>query len=206
MAVFAKKNRTKSKRQTEDLTRFEELAKLQQVILEQKAEIMRLSAQQASTATDTELETLRSTLEDSRAKVAALKEAQDVLRDAVIEKERQRFSLEMEVQTLLSERERRQWMRMHPDESRSPEELFKEVTELTVLLQDQEIELNRRDREIGRLKHDMSAPASLDSTQVMRLIEPLILEYRALTSQLMAERDRALLQISAVADIPQNQD
>ncbi|MCP9483476.1 hypothetical protein NNA36_16055 [Shimia sp. CNT1-13L.2] len=182
---------------------FVELALLQSVVLEQSNRIDLLEeavrkARSTPMVAKDDREDLAIKLELQSAQLAETQADYAQLAEALSEKERQRFALELELCSILTERESVNGMTSASGESSS------EMSEMAQIVREQEELILSQGKEINDLRRKLT---SLEAGDVARFtkrgaellheligrIEPVLNGYRTNESNLIAERDQAIL-------------
>ena len=178
--------------------RFAELASLQRVILDQAGRIEQIqrerdhAVRQAGEASPNSDGAAISAVQQN----AALKKQIAELGDALKEKERQRFSLELEIQENLAAQESRTGIVFLAPSAESQAEL----AELARIVREQEDVIAEQNATLAKLRTRVAAaeakqrpePSGLDPEMLLARLSPLLTGYRATLTQLICERDRAL--------------
>lgn len=182
---------------------FVELALLQSVVLEQSNRIDLLEeavrkARSTPMVAKDDREDLAIKLELQSAQLAETQADYAQLAEALSEKERQRFALELELCEILTERESVNGMSTASGDASS------EMSEMAQIVREQEELILSQGKEINDLRRKLT---SLEAGDVARFtkrgaellheligrIEPVLTGYRTNESNLIAERDQAIL-------------
>ena len=182
---------------------FVELALLQSVVLEQSNRIDLLEeavrkARSTPMVAKDDREDLAIKLELQSAQLAETQADYAQLAEALSEKERQRFALELELCEILTERESVNGMSTASGDASS------EMSEMAQIVREQEELILSQGKEINDLRRKLT---SLEAGDVARFtkrgaellheligrIEPVLTVYRTNESNLIAERDQAIL-------------